>query len=319
MGLLVDGKWVDQWYDTSASGGEFIRQDAQFRNTIGEGSEFPVESNRYHLYVSLACPWAHRTLIFRKIKKLEQHIGVTVVKAEMLSHGWELSDEAIATFEKSPIEDIQYMHEVYTHMDANYNGRVTVPVLWDKKTKRIVNNESSEIIRILNTAFNELTDVKTDYYPQALRTQIDEVNELVYHAINNGVYKTGFATQQDVYEKHFKVLFNALDTLEARLENQRYLVGNEITEADWRLFTTLIRFDSVYFGHFKTNLRQIENYPNLSNYLRDLFQQPGVSETVNFEHIKVHYYYSHDTINPTRVVPVGPEINYLSKHDRDRF
>ncbi len=319
MGLLVDGKWVDQWYDTSASGGEFIRQDAQFRNTIGEGSEFPVESNRYHLYVSLACPWAHRTLIFRKIKKLEQHIGVTVVKAEMLSHGWELSDEAIATFEKSPIEDIQYMHQVYTHMDANYNGRVTVPVLWDKKTKRIVNNESSEIIRILNTAFNELTDVKTDYYPQALRTEIDEVNELVYHAINNGVYKTGFATQQDVYEKHFKVLFNALDIIEARLDNQRFLVGNEITEADWRLFTTLIRFDSVYFGHFKTNLRQIESYPNLSNYLRELFQQPGVSETVNFEHIKVHYYYSHDTINPTRVVPVGPEINYLSKHDRDRF
>jgi len=269
--------------------------------------------------VSLACPWAHRTLIFRKIKKLEQHIGVTVVKAEMLSHGWELSDEAIATFEKSPIEDIQYMHEVYTHMDANYNGRVTVPVLWDKKTKRIVNNESSEIIRILNSAFNELTDVKTDYYPQVLRAEIDEINELVYHAINNGVYKTGFATQQDVYEKHFKVLFNALDTLEARLENQRYLVGNEITEADWRLFTTLIRFDSVYFGHFKTNLRQIESYANLSNYLRDLFQQPGVSETVNFEHIKVHYYYSHDTINPTRVVPVGPEINYLSQHDRDRF
>ncbi|MEH6346964.1 MAG: glutathione S-transferase family protein [Bermanella sp.] len=319
MGLLVDGKWVDQWYDTSASGGEFIRQDAQFRNTIGEGSEFPVESNRYHLYVSLACPWAHRTLIFRKIKKLEQHIGVTVVKAEMLSHGWELSDEAIATFSPSPISDIQYMHQVYTHMNANYNGRVTVPVLWDKKTKRIVNNESSEIIRILNSAFNELTDVKTDYYPQALRSQIDEINELVYHAINNGVYKVGFATQQDVYEKHFKVLFNALDTIEARLENQRYLVGNTITEADWRLFTTLIRFDSVYFGHFKTNLKQIENYPNLSNYLRDLYQQPGVSETVNFEHIKVHYYYSHDTINPTRVVPVGPEINYLSAHNRDRF
>lgn len=319
MGLLVDGKWVDKWYDTSASNGEFIRQDAQFRNTIGEGSEFPVESNRYHLYVSLACPWAHRTLIFRKIKKLEQHIGVTVVKAEMLSHGWELSDEAINTFSPSPISDIQYMHQVYTHMNANYNGRVTVPVLWDKKTKRIVNNESSEIIRILNSAFNELTDVKTDYYPQALRSQIDEINELVYHAINNGVYKVGFATQQDVYEKHFKVLFNALDTIEARLENQRYLVGNTITEADWRLFTTLIRFDSVYFGHFKTNLKQIEDYPNLSNYLRDLYQQPGVSETVNFEHIKVHYYYSHDTINPTRVVPVGPEINYLSAHNRDRF
>ena len=319
MGLLVDGKWSDQWYDTSASGGEFIRQDAQFRNTISNDSEFKPESGRYHLYVSLACPWAHRTLIFRKIKKLEQHIGVTVVKAEMLNHGWELSDEAIATFEKSPIEDIQYMHQVYTHMDARYNGRVTVPVLWDKKTKRIVNNESSEIIRILNTAFNDLTDVKTDYYPQELRAEIDEVNELVYHAINNGVYKVGFATEQTVYEKHFKVLFNTLDTLEERLENQRYLVGSEITEADWRLFTTLIRFDRVYFGHFKTNLKQIESYPNLSNYLRDLYQQEGVSETVNFEHIKVHYYYSHDTINPTRVVPVGPEINYLSAHNRERF
>lgn len=319
MGLLVDGKWVDQWYDTSASGGEFVRQDAQFRNTIGEGSEFPVESNRYHLYVSLACPWAHRTLIFRKIKKLEQHIGVTVVKAEMLNHGWEISDEEIATFSPSPISDIQYMHQVYTHMNANYNGRVTVPVLWDKKTKRIVNNESSEIIRIFNSAFNELTEVKTDYYPQALRSQIDEINELVYHAINNGVYKVGFATEQDVYEKHFNVLFKALNTLEARLDKQRYLVGNTITEADWRLFTTLIRFDRVYFGHFKTNLKQIENYPNLSNYVRDLYQQPGVSETVNFEHIKVHYYYSHDTINPTRVVPVGPEINYFSSHNRDRF
>ena len=319
MGLLVDGQWLDQWYDTSASGGEFIRQDAQFRNTISSDGEFKPESGRYHLYVSLACPWAHRTLIFRKIKKLEQHIGVTVVKAEMLDHGWELSDEAIATFEKSPIEDIQYMHQVYTHMDAHYNGRVTVPVLWDKKTKRIVNNESSEIIRILNTAFNDLTDVKTDYYPQELRAEIDEVNELVYHAINNGVYKVGFATEQTVYEKHFKVLFNTLDTLEERLENQRYLVGSEITEADWRLFTTLIRFDSVYFGHFKTNLKQIESYPNLSNYLRDLYQQEGVSETVNFEHIKVHYYYSHDTINPTRVVPVGPEINYLSAHNRERF
>jgi putative glutathione S-transferase len=319
MGLLVDGKWSDQWYDTSASGGEFIRQDAQFRNTIGNDSEFKAESGRYHLYVSLACPWAHRTLIFRKIKKLEQHIGVTVVKPEMLSHGWELSDEVISDFEKSPISDIQYMHQVYTHMDANYNGRVTVPVLWDKKTNRIVNNESSEIIRILNTAFNELTDVQTDYYPQALATQIDEVNELVYHAVNNGVYKCGFATSQEVYEKHFKVLFNALDTLEDRLETQRYLVGNQITEADWRLFTTLIRFDSVYFGHFKTNLKQIEDYPNLSNYVRDLYQQPGVSETVNFDHIKVHYYYSHDTINPTRVVPVGPEINYLSTHNRDRF
>lgn len=315
MGLLIDGKWHDQWYDTHSTNGEFIRQDAQFRNEISEQGPYPAEAGRYHLFVSLACPWAHRTLIFRSLKKLENVIGVTVVKAEMLDKGWVLSDFA----DESPIANIQYMHQVYTHAQQDYNGRVTVPVLWDKKTNSIVSNESSEIIRMLNTGFNNLTDVKTDYYPMALRSDIDDINDFVYHNINNGVYKTGFATTQSAYEKHFHNLFNALNSIEERLSTQRYLVGNTLTEADWRLFTTLIRFDSVYFSHFKCNLQQIEQYKNLSNYIRELYQIKGVAETVNFEHIKVHYYYSHDSINPTRVVPLGPDIDYLSKHNRNRF
>lgn len=315
MGLLIDGKWHDQWYDTHSTNGEFIRQDAQFRNEISEQGPYPAEAGRYHLFVSLACPWAHRTLIFRSLKKLENVIGVTVVKAEMLDKGWVLSDFA----DESPIANIQYMHQVYTHAQQDYNGRVTVPVLWDKKTNSIVSNESSEIIRMLNTGFNNLTDVKTDYYPMALRSDIDDINDFVYHNINNGVYKTGFATTQSAYEKHFHNLFNALNSIEERLSTQRYLVGNTLTEADWRLFTTLIRFDSVYFSHFKCNLQQIEQYKNLSNYIRELYQIKGVADTVNFEHIKVHYYYSHDSINPTRVVPLGPDIDYLSKHNRNRF
>ena len=320
MGLLIDGKWHDQWYNTHSSNGEFIRQDAQFRDTIAIGGKYEPEAGRYHLFVSLACPWAHRTLICRALKKLESIIGVTVVKAEMLDQGWQLCSSSDSEFaDESPIQGIQFMHEVYTHAQKNYNGRVTVPVLWDKKTNTIVSNESSEIIRMLNTGFNTLTDVKTDYYPQALQPDIDQINELVYDNINNGVYKTGFATTQAAYEKHFHNLFNTLDKIEERLNNQRYLVGNTITEADWRLFTTLIRFDSVYSSHFKCNLRQIENYENISNYIRELYQVEGVADTVNFEHIKVHYYYSHETINPTRVVPLGPQINYLSKHNRDRF
>jgi len=315
MGLLIDGKWHDQWYDTHSSNGEFIRQDAQFRDTIKQGGKYEPEANRYHLFVSLACPWAHRTLIFRTLKKLENIIGVTVVKAEMLEQGWELSDFA----DESPIKHIQYMHQVYTHADKQYNGRVTVPVLWDKKTNSIVSNESSEIIRMLNTQFNQLTHVKTDYYPKHLQSDIDQINEFVYDSINNGVYKTGFATSQPVYEKHCHNLFSALDKIENILSTQRYLVGNTLTEADWRLFTTLIRFDSVYFSHFKCNVKQIENYHNLSNYIRELYQIEGIAQTVNFEHIKVHYYYSHDSINPTRIVPIGPQINYLSQHDRDRF
>jgi len=317
MGLLIDGSWQDQWYDTSSTGGEFVRTDAQFRNFISdeEGAEFPPEAGRYHLYVSLACPWAHRTLIFRKLKKLEQVIGVTIVAPEMLDQGWVLSDAG----DPSPVEGIEYLHQVYTTAQPGYSGRVTVPVLWDKKTGTIVNNESSEIIRMLNSAFHAFTDVDTDYYPAPLRAGIDEINAFVYDRINNGVYKAGFATTQEVYETHVQRLFEALDQLEERLDKQRYLLGEQLTEADWRLFTTLIRFDSVYYGHFKTNIRQLESYPNLSNYVRDLYQQPGVSETVNFRHIKVHYYYSHDTINPTRVVPVGPFIDYGTPHDRDRF
>ncbi|TQV66986.1 glutathione S-transferase family protein [Exilibacterium tricleocarpae] len=315
MGLLVKGEWHTDWYDTSATGGEFVRQDSQFRHTLkpeADGDGFVAEAGRYHLFVSLACPWAHRTLILRKLKRLEDVIGVTVVKPEMLENGWEIA-------EPGPIADIQYLYQVYTTADPHYSGRVTVPVLWDKKTGTIVNNESSEIIRLLNSAFNDFTDVKTDYYPSALRDEIDAVNATVYDNINNGVYKAGFATTQRAYERAFGKLFATLDDLEQRLDQRRYLAGDQVTEADWRLFTTLIRFDSVYHGHFKTNLRRIEDYPNLSNYLRDLYQQPGVAETVNFDHIKTHYYYSHDTINPTRVVPLGPQIEYSTPHDRDRF
>jgi putative glutathione S-transferase len=318
MGLLVKGTWHTDWYDTSATGGEFVRQDAQFRHTItpdGSGDTFKAEPGRYHLYVSLACPWAHRTLIMRKLKKLELLVGVTVVKPEMLEHGWELSDVA----DPSPIPGIRYMHEVYTAAQPQYSGRVTVPVLWDTRTGTIVNNESSEIIRILNSGFNDFTEVKTDYYPLQLRAQIDTVNDIVYHNINNGVYKCGFATTQQAYDKAFANLFKALDELEQRLDQQRYLLGAQITEADWRLFTTLIRFDSVYFGHFKCNRQQIEQFPNLSNYLRDLYQQPGIAETVNFAHIKTHYYYSHETINPTRIVPLGPQIDYSTQHDREQL
>lgn len=315
MGLLVKGEWLDQWYDTRENGGEFVRQDAQFRHSISEEGEFKPQANRYHLFVSLACPWAHRTLIIKKIKQLEHIIGVTIVDAEMLEHGWVLPEKKSL----AAIEGLAYLHQVYQLSEPNYSGRVTVPVLWDTHTNQIVNNESSEIIRILSTQFNGFTDVKTDYYPEASRVEIDAVNELVYHTINNGVYKAGFATEQNVYEKHCKKLFESLDALETRLAKQRYLVGNNITEADWRLFTTLIRFDSVYFAHFKCNLRSIESYPNLSNYVKDLYQYPGVAETVNFEHIKTHYYFSHDMINPTRVVPIGPLIDYMAEHDRGRF
>lgn len=317
MGLLVEGEWSTDWYDTKTSGGEFIRTDAQFRNQIGD-DDFPAEAGRYHLFVSLACPWAHRTLIFRAIKRLESVIGVTVVEAEMLEHGWVLSEKESLKYgyEASPIKGIDYMHQVYTTHQHDYSGRVTVPVLWDKMNNCIVSNESSEIIRMLNTAFDSFTDDKTDYYPESLQADIDDINELVYHNINNGVYKCGFATKQDVYEKHYENLFAAMEKVEDILSRQRYLAGSQITEADWRLFTTLIRFDCVYYGHFKTNKRRIEDYLNISNYVRELFQIPGVKETVSFRHIKVHYYYSHDMINPTQVVPVGPDIDYERPHNR---
>ncbi len=314
MGLLVDGQWHTDWYDTKSTGGEFVRKDSQFRHWIGE-PDFAAEAGRYHLFVSLACPWAHRTLIFRKLKKLEQIIGITIVDAKMLEHGWVFSEVS----QDNPIEGVDYLHQVYTTADANYTGRVTVPVLWDKKRHKIVNNESAEIIRMLNSAFDDLTGEHSDYYPQPLRADIDELNQSVYDNINNGVYRAGFATSQQAYESAFHHLFDTLDMVEQRLGQQRYLIGEHITEADWRLFTTLIRFDAVYYSHFKTNQKHIEDYPNLSNYLRDLYQSEGIADTVNFEHIKTHYYFSQTTINPTQVVPAGPVLDFNRPHDRDRF
>jgi putative glutathione S-transferase len=317
MGLLQNGRWVDQWYDTRSSGGEFRRQDSRFRNWVtadgaagSTGSAgFKAEPGRYHLYVSLACPWAHRTLIFRQLKDLRELIDVTVVKPLMLSHGWELNNDQY---------QLEYLYQLYLKADPEYEGRVTVPVLWDKQTLSIVSNESADIIRMLNSAFNGLTGNEDDYYPRDLRTQIDAINERVYDSINNGVYRAGFATSQQAYEEAYYKLFDALDWVEATLSRQRYLVGAVLTEADWRLFTTLIRFDAVYYGHFKTNRQRIADYPAISNYLRELYQQPGVARTVNFAHIKQHYYGSHVAINPTQVVPLGPDQDFTLPHNRDQ-
>lgn len=325
MGLLVDGKWQDRWYETDKTGGRFERSKSQFRDWVtadgapveGRTRGFRAEPGRYHLYVSLACPWAHRTLIVRKLKGLEGIISVSVVHHFMGENGWTFLAEDGATGDD--LYGLHYLHQIYTRADPAYSGRVTVPVLWDRKEETIVSNESSEIIRMLNGAFDEWGDASIDFYPQALRPQIDAVNDLVYPNINNGVYRAGFATTQEAYEEAFGELFGALDEIEQRLSKQRYLVGGRLTEADWRLFTTLVRFDPVYVGHFKCNLRRIADYPNLSNYLRELYQVPGVAGTVNFEHIKRHYYGSHATINPTRIVPVGPKIDLTQPHDRDRL
>ncbi|GAC22169.1 glutathione S-transferase family protein [Paraglaciecola arctica] len=315
MGLLQQGKWVDKWYDTKNSGGEFRRQDSRFRSWITANGEagpngvqgFKAEKGRYHLYVSLACPWAHRTLIFRALKGLQEYIDVTAVEPIMLENGWEL---------REPLYGFDYAYQLYLKADPNYEGRVTVPILWDKHTQTIVSNESSEIIRMFNTAFNHLTGNHSDYYPEDLRSQIDAVNKRVYDTINNGVYLSGFATTQQAYEKAFKALFESLDWVEDILSKQPYLAGEQLTEADWRLFTTLIRFDAVYFGHFKTNRQQIADYPALSNYVRELYQVAGIAETVNFEHIKTHYYGSHLTINPTGIIPVGPAQDFTKAHNR---
>lgn len=317
MGLLVDGQWVDQWYDTKKSGGKFERQDSKFRHTITNdgSSEFTAESGRYHLYVSLACPWAHRTLIFRKLKGLESHISVSVVSPDMLENGWEFGQYEDATADN--LFGFEYMHQVYTKAKADITTRVTVPVLWDKHTNQIVNNESSDIIRIFNSAFNDLTGNTDDYYPQDLQSDINEINEYVYHRINNGVYKSGFATTPEAYEEALAALFEGLDTIEQRLSKQRYLCGSTLTEADWRLFTTLIRFDPVYVGHFKCNLKRIADYPALSGFVKELYQIDGVAQTTNFDHIKRHYYYSHTMINPTQIVPVGPIMDLVSPHHRE--
>ncbi|MDJ1462415.1 glutathione S-transferase family protein [Nitratireductor sp. GZWM139] len=325
MGLLVDGVWRDQWYDTSKTGGRFERSKSQFRDFVtkdgapAEGRErgFRAEPGRYHLYVSLACPWAHRTLIFRKLKKLEDVISVSVVHHFMGENGWTFLREDGATGDD--LYGFDFMHQIYTKADPDYSGRVTVPVLWDKKTETIVSNESAEIIRMLNEAFDEWGDASLDFYPEDLRAEIDATNDLVYDNINNGVYKAGFATTQAAYEEAFKALFDTLDQVEDRLSRQRYLTGSQLTEADWRLFTTLVRFDPVYVGHFKCNLRRIDDYPNLSNYLRELYQAPGVAETVDMLHIKAHYYGSHKTINPTGVVPLGPELNLDAPHNRGEW
>ncbi len=325
MGLLVDGKWQDRWYDTKESGGRFVRGQSQWRDWVtadGKPAEgrmrgFKAEPGRYHLYVSLACPWAHRTLILRKLKKLEDAISVSVVHHYMGENGWTFLKEDGATGDT--LYGCDFLHQIYTKADPAYSGRVTVPVLWDKRTQTIVNNESSEIIRMLNSAFDEWDDASVDFYPEPLRQEIDAINAMVYPAINNGVYRAGFATTQEAYEEAFAELFTALDRIEEKLSRQRYLTGGRITEADWRLFTTLVRFDPVYVGHFKCNLRRIADYPNLSNYLRDLYQVPGVAGTVNLLHIKAHYYGSHKTINPTGVVPAGPELDYAAPHDRARL
>jgi len=325
MGLLVDGQWQDKWYDTEASSGRFVREDAGFRNWVtADGSAgptgvggFKAEANRYHLYVSLACPWAHRTTIYRKLKGLEDMISLSVVHPFMGDKGWTFAEGAGVIAD--PIVNADYLYEVYIAAKPNYTGRVTVPILWDKKTNTIVSNESSEIIRMLNSAFDEVGATDVNFLPKALLAEIDTINEFVYSAVNNGVYKAGFATTEAAYKEAVVTLFDALDTLEARLADQRYLLGDTITEADWRLFTTLVRFDAVYVGHFKCNIRRIVDYPNLWGYLRDLYQVPGIAETVSIEHIKAHYYTSHANINPTRIIPVGPVLDFNEPHDRARF
>jgi len=324
MGLLVDGVWHDQWYDTASTGGAFKRSAAQFRNWITPDGRagpsgragFTPDSGRYHLYVSLACPWAHRTLIFRALKGLSEHVSVSVVHPDMLGQGWTFeTDSHGATGDHLYGSD--FAHQIYTRADPNYSGRVTVPILWDKQQETIVSNESAEIIRMFNSAFDTLTGNQTDFWPESMRDQIEEVNARIYNTLNNGVYKCGFATSQSAYDAAVTPLFDTLDWLEERLSVNKFLMGDQITEADWRLFTTLIRFDPVYHLHFKCNRRRIIDYPNLWAYTRALYQWPGVADTVGMEHIVRHYHYSHDSINPHRILPINPVLDYDAPHGRD--
>jgi glutathionyl-hydroquinone reductase len=325
MGLLVDGKWHDVWYDTKASQGRFVRTESQYRNWLtpdgsagpsGRGG-FRAEPNRYHLYVAFACPWAHRTLIMRKLKGLDSMIGVSAVSSYMGPEGW--------TFAPGPetipdsVNQVQKLYELYTIADSSYSGRATVPVLWDKHERTIVSNESAEIVRMLNSAFDQVGANQNDYYPGELRAEIDELNALIYPNVNNGVYRAGFATTQEAYEEAATGLFAALDHLEGRLATRRYLTGPQFTEADIRLFTTLIRFDPVYHGHFKCNRRRIVDYPNLWGFVRDVYQMPGIADTVHVDFIKRHYYGSHANLNPSRIVPIGPDLNYETPHGRERL
>ncbi|MFN3657286.1 MAG: glutathione S-transferase family protein [Pseudolabrys sp.] len=323
MGLLVDGVWQEDGLRTKD--GHFIRPPTRFRNWVtpdgspgpsGEGG-FAAEPGRYHLYVSLACPWAHRTVIFRKLKGLENVVSMSVTSPVISREGWVFDENDGSTGDA--INGARKLSEIYVRADARYTGRVSVPVLWDKQRKTIVNNESPEIIRMLNSSFDAYTNVHTDYYPEHLRAEIDRINELVYPNINNGVYRAGFATSQGAYKLAFRNVFDALEEVEQILSRRRYLVGSVITEADWRLFCTLIRFDAVYYAHFKCNWRHIYEYPNLSNYLRDLYQQPGVAETVNLAHIKRNYYVGQRQVNPTGIVPVGPQLDFAAPHDRARL
>jgi putative glutathione S-transferase len=317
VGQLVEGRWSTDWYETQKTGGQFIRPDAPYRNWItadgkagpsGEGG-FAAEAGRYHLYVSYACPWAHRVLVFRALKGLEAILPVSVVSPKMPDEtGWTFRDDGSTG---DALFGSDHLYEVYQRANPGYTGRVTVPVLWDKQRQTIVNNESSEIIRMLNSAFNGLTGNEDDYYPEVLRPRIDEINKRVYNTVNNGVYKAGFATRQAAYEENVRALFESLDWIEDILSDNAYLTGGQVTEADWRLFTTLVRFDAVYYGHFKCNIRQIADYPNISHYLKGLVATPGVRETIHIDHIKTHYYWSHTRINPTQIVPVGPELAFL--------
>lgn len=322
MGLLQDGQWVDRWYETGATGGRFVRKDSSFRSWVtADGAAGPsgqagfrAEPGRYHLYVSLACPWAHRTLITRVRKGLEDAVSLSVVHWMMAEDGWTFADDPEVI--SDPVNNAQFLHQVYTAAQPDYSGRVTVPILWDKRTATIVSNESSEIMRMFGSAFDGVGAHPGDEYPEALRPEIDAVNERIYSTVNNGVYRAGFATSQQAYEEALLPLFETLDWLEQRLSRTRFLLGAETTEADWRLFPTLIRFDAVYVGHFKCNLRRLVDYPNLFGYVRDLYQHPGVAATVSMKHIKAHYYASHDSINPTRIVPLGPTVDFSVEHGR---
>ena len=322
MGLLIDGKWHDEWYDTESNQGRFIRSESQFRNWVTrDGSPGPsgaggfrAEAGRYHLYVSHACPWANRTMIYRSIKGLERIISLSVVHWHLGEHGWtfEPGDGVIP----DPIFNAKNYYEIYVAADPEYTGRVTVPVLWDKRENTIVSNESSEIIRMFNSAFDEVGARPGDYYPEHLRNEIDAINRRVFGTLNNGVYRAGFSSTQEAYEEAVYPLFDTLEWLEDRLQDRRYLTGSRITEADWRLFTTLIRFDPVYVSHFKCNIRRLVDYPNLWGYTRDLYQQPGIAETINMVHIKKSYFGSHDKVNPTGIVPAGPDFHPEAPHER---
>lgn len=323
MGLLVDGIWHDTWYDTKSTGGKFERAAAKFRNWItADGSAgpsgrdgFKAEPNRYHLYVSDACPWAHRALIFRQIKGLADHISISKVHPDMLSDGWSFEKDDKGA-DGDTLYNLAFARDIYTKADPKFSGRVTVPILWDKHQETIVSNESSEIIRMFNSAFDHITGNTDDYWPQDLRAELEPVNDRIYNTFNNGVYRCGFATTQEAYNEAITPLFDTMEWLEARLSNSRYLMGEKITEADWRLFTTLVRFDAVYHLHFKCNKKRLLDYPNLWGYTRDLYQQPGVSNTVNMDHIVRHYHYSHESINPHRIAPINPTIDFMMPHDR---